>query len=709
MEPIPITGAQTVHPNNVQTRVPTQVYSDSMKNYKMFRRQRMIAARDARDQARPEYDDMPFLRYIEILKKADDQYIAPRKNAQDTSINTGTIRDKDTTIVEYLNKFEWEPVATCFDDNDEMQEEIAETGEDMVKKSLDLEDWAKAKAKRVYRSMTAFGTALVEDYWHERWTIEKQFGGAMGSDKSKWTDRQVKEASCQAKLWDIRKCYPGDIRKFFMNGPEGQPFFFTVEYESYDVVKQMFGQFDNWKYVPNTVVMTPEVSGAAQWSPWWTLRPVSLNYCEIVRYYDPIANEYSLSINDVDMLPIMEKANPLWIEGGPGERTLISGFPLTEVSPSSAIPFAKYDFEPMHDLFYSKGQPGKMRVLADVENMTLKLMIGMMKQQAKPTMGNKSGRNFGPEVTDPATVINDIREGDLFPVLPNFTGIQPATFSFYRQMKQELANNSVQDSFQGIDGSDQNPSRKTATQDMNDRGAQSLDIASAMDGVIYGNSQLYWFRTFNISRNWTKPVDVQIDVFNKTIENKYRTVTMPSEINGGQKATKKIVFTKNTPVRPGGKATLEDSMKVHQAELDTQKTGGGETRTTYLHPEQYASMRLMWSYTSIPVPNASDPLSYMVFSKQLNDAATFFGPQSLQVKRLKHRFAKLTGMDFDSWFLSQQELDQATQAAAQQAQTQQQQNGQPGVVPGKPVAGAPTAAGAVSGANPIAGMASMMK
>ena len=48
-----------------------------------------------------------------------------------------------------------------------------------------------------------------------------------------------------------------------------------------------------------------------------------------------------------------------------------------------------------------------------------------------------------------------------------------------------------------------------------------------------------------------------------------------TEVGGGEKATKKIIFTKNTPNRPGGKATLEDSMAVHQEELNNEKAGKG--------------------------------------------------------------------------------------------------------------------------------------
>lgn len=691
MPETPITASQTIHPNNKENTTPVITYSKAAEEYINFRRMRLIAACDMRDMNHEEFDNMPFLKYYDLMKKADDQYVAPRKNAQDTSINLGTIRDKDTALVEYAAKYDFEPVAQVYDDSNELLDQMAEVGEDLVRKSYMLEDF-RAKSKLIDRSFVSFGTALVEDAYVERWTIEKEFGtggSRIGSKDTTWTERKVKQYDgCQAKLWDLRKCYFGDIRKFFMNGPQGQPYFFTVEYESYDVVKQLFGDWDRWQYVPTTVVMTPETSSAAVYTAWWTLRPVSMNYVEIVRYYDPIANEFAITLNGVDMLPILEKETKA-NDGTP--KTLISAFPLTAVSPSGAIPFAKFDLEPMHDFAYSKSQPAKMRVTADVENMIFKLMLGMMKQKAKPTMGNSSGRSFGPEVTDPASVINDIRDGDLFPVLPNYMGAQPADFSFLELVKKESDKQSVERSFQGMDNP--SPQDETATADMNNSKAQSLKVAALFDGKIFGMNQLSWLRTYNISKNWTKPVDSRVDQEKKLLVNSYRTVTMPAEVGGGEKATKKIIFTKDTGTK--------SSQDIHQEELDTQKkSGSGPVRIAYLHPEQFAVMKLNWFYTHVPVPTGSDPLGYMMFAKQIQDATLFFGPQSLNVKKLKHKFAAKTGEDFDTWFLGASELAQSTSMQPPQGGNAPAGGApQPGQNNSAPPMGAPNPAGAGASSN----------
>lgn len=712
----PLTGIWTLHPNNEESNTPQITYTPDEQRYLNFRKQRLISARDSRDSARDEWDGMPYLSYFDILKKADDQFVAPRKNKQDTSINLGTIRDKDTSMVEYAMSHDFEPVAIVHDDEGDTFDEMAEAGEDMVRKSFTLDQW-RDKSKLTYRSMVSFGTALVQERYVQRWVINKTlkegFKAGMGSDQASWEQHmKLQFDGCQSLLWDQRKCYPGDIRKFFMNGVDGQPYFFTVRYESYDMMKQMYGNWDRWIYVPNYIVATPEVSSPLVFTPWWTLRPVSMNYVEEICYYDPIANEFAITLNGVDMLPLMKRQTKD-LAGNP--KTEISGFPLTEVSPSGLIPFAKYDFEPMHDFFYSKAQPAKMRVSADVENMLYKLFLLMLKQKARPTMGNKSGRQFGDELTEPGQIINDIREEDIFPVLgAGYTGATPADFSFFELTKKELDKNSVERSWQGMSPTQQDD---TATKDLNDQKQQTtLKVAAMFDGIISGNKQLYFLRMANIMKNWTKPIDSQVDTERKQLVNMYRTISVPAESHGGEKVGKKIIFTKDTPKLKKGKkrASLDDSFNILDQEQEYKKEYGNDVRIILMHPELFATMPMHWYFESVPVPNSNDPLSYMVFAKQIQDAMTFFGPQSMNVKKLKHRFAQLTGTDFDTWFLNEQEM--ALQAAQQPPTNGQPAQGgnptqptTPGVIPGKSTANGPSIASVMASKQPASAMGSLLR
>jgi hypothetical protein len=327
--------------------------------------------------------------------------------------------------------------------------------------------------------------------------------------------------------------------------------------------------------------------------------------------------------------------------------------------------------------------------------MFIKIMIRRLKQQADPTLGNKSGRNFDATILDPGTIVNDVRDGDLFPILPTYQGPSAADYSMYELVKKELDKNSVERSFQGINN---NAVEKTATQDINEQGAMSLKVASMFDGIIWGENQLNWLRTYSIAKNWTKPIDVRVDTITKKIIEKYRTVNLPSTADGGMPATKKIVFTPETTMT---------SRQVAQEDINAKKEGKGEIRTAYLNPKMFREMKLNWYYTTVPVPNGSDPLSYMLFAKQIADASAFFGPDSLNVARLKHKFAALTGQDYDTWFISTQELEQK-QVQMQQAQQKDIAMGGTGEMLG---GGAPGGAGigASMSANPMSGMANVMK
>lgn len=666
----PVTGGQTIHMNEPTTETPKPDYSRAMIEYQQMRRQRFIAARDMRDGVNKKWDDMPFLTWYEKMEEMDDQYVAPRKNAQDTSINLGTVRDKDTSIVGFIEKYDFVPMAEAYEDDSQAHsDDLAELGEDLVTKSLDMETF-EDKKKLIARSMVSFGTALVEDRAIERWELIKDLGKnfTIGSSKPDWTERKGKcIVECDAKLWDLRKCYFGDIRKFFMNGPDGQPYFFTVEYEPYDKVKAQFGEFDMWKYVPRTIQYSQEVQNG-MFSAAWTLRPLSMNYCEIIRYYDPVANEFALTINGIDMLPIMEKSTTI----GGEQKTIISGFPLTAVSPSGAIPFAKFDNEPMHDFAYSKPTPAKMRVAADVENMIVKTFVWMFKQKARPTVGNKSGQMFGDEIYDSGTILSQIRDGDIFPVFANYQGATPADFQMFELFKKELDKNSIERRTQGMDAQ-QPADDESATANLNDMKTQSLKLMGALTGMMSGMNQLNWLRFYNIAANWTKAIDTRMDELNSTITETYRTIHLESDDAAGEPTTKRIAFTKGTTMT---------SMDVLQEEMDHEKETGKKINIKYVHPERLATAKVLIKFRSTPVPNDSDPISYMMFSKQVFDAQKMFGPESLQVKKLKRLFTKKTGNDFDTWFKSEDELQQ-DQQKMQQAQMQAAAAGQP-QTPGMP-------------------------
>ena len=146
-------------------------------------------------------------------------------------------------------------------------------------------------------------------------------------------------------------------------------------------------------------------------------------------------------------------------------------------------------------------------------------------------------------------------------------------------------------------------------------------------------------------------------------------------------------------------------------EKDYKEEYGTEVRITHLHPDLFAQLKVYWYYDCVPVPNSNDPLSYMVFAKQIQDAMTFFGPQSLNVKKLKHRFSVLTGNDFDTWFLNEQEmaLQNAMNPPAPGTPPGTPPATTPGPIPGKPTGAGPSIADVLQGGNPAQKLGSLMR
>ena len=132
-------------------------------------------------------------------------------------------------------------------------------------------------------------------------------------------------------------------------------------------------------------------------------------------------------------------------------------------------------------------------------------------------------------------------------------------------------------------------------------------------------------------------------------------------------------------------------------EMDSKKETGKEISIVHLNPEVLASIKLNWFYYCIPVINENDPMAYMMFAKQLGDAIAAFGIDSMKVSRLKKEFAKMTGKDFDTWFLNEQELQQ------HQAEMAQQNGGMQNGGGNAPVVNPKTAFGAQPGAKPSIG------
>ena len=112
--------------------------------------------------------------------------------------------------------------------------------------------------------------------------------------------------------------------------------------------------------------------------------------------------------------------------------------------------------------------------------------------------------------------------------------------------------------------------------------------------------------------------------------------------------------------------TSED---IHQEELDYEKEHGTQVAYTYIDPELMKQVLedddYYLCYEVVPVDKNNDMFNQLVFTNMITQATNLFGADSLQVDRLKKRFAQVMGEVFDDIFLGAQELEaKRAQAAA---------------------------------------------
>ena len=344
-----------------------------------------------------------------------------------------------------------------------------------------------------------------------------------------------------------------------------------------------------------------------------------------------------------------------------GEMMLPIDYPLTAISPTGDIPFAQGKFEPISDFAYSKSQPSKTKIDQEVLDETTKLMISKARQSFKPPMGSKGKKVYSPNIFNAGKITNDIGEGELFPLLPNFaSGVSASDFSFYKMIKESIDEKSTSANFAGQDSQDPN---QTATETIEMKNQQMMNLGLYMDGLVNLERRMTWNRIYTILSKWTLKQDTGIDGIKQGIFDGYKSFAVSTNLENGQKGTK--IFRMTDPHK---RPHIRDH---EQEEEDLSKMHGHQVRVVYLAPEILREIKFKWFIVINPSPKSNDKLSQALFISNLTQAMQLFGPQSINMDYAKQRFSTIIKEDYNKFFVK---------ASVQQMLQQQngQQNGQNG-------------------------------
>ena len=600
--------------------------------------QKMCMARDNRESPHPEFDDMTYSQYYDSNKRADLSYIPPKKNKQDKRIVTGYTREKDTTLLSALLGYNFQPDITVYNNQELIIAELGNNMEDVVKKTREVEDW-NTKRSLVYRELISQGDVFVEEVWECQYTPEventNEWKPGMKIKDAKFEEKPIKRKMERAavRLHQGKNVYLGD---FWLDDYEQQGLVFTYEVMSRDRAKSIYGHWDRWENVPMQVDNTLLLENMGQTYNTWSLMAVQDNQVGVLKIQQKFSNKYQIMLNGVMMLPC--------------------NYPLSAISPDGGVTIKHAGLERINGCAYSKGQPAKTKVDQAVHDTFLRLMILREEQAGAPPMGYRGKRVLSSDIYTPGKINNNMKEGDLFPILPSGTGLNQADFSMYQLIKQMMEDKTINATFSG-----ESPDKQaTLGQLQQEKQQQLIKLGVNFDAVKNLERTLVWARIGNIIMNYAKPLDNKVNDSNpdnKVLENVYRTFSIETTLTNGQAGIKQFEFTdKEFP-------TIRDQQKEEEM---LGEYYGKPVQKVYFNSEAFMNLlKYRWVVNIVATQEDSDDIEREQFVTYVREAKEIFGPDAVNDGYAKEKYAIKIGEDPTKFFVPQEQLDQARMAAGQ--------------------------------------------
>lgn len=624
--------------------VPQPELSEEEIKERSFDLYRLFQISQVRESALPQFDGMGYSRWNETNEMADISYLAPKKNKGDTRITTGVTHEKDSSLVSFFMNMNFEGSVRVFYKNKELTD-FGTTLTKLVRKSREDENY-DGKRYGNYRNFVAQGTSFTREQYTEIWQPNKVITGEINPaqlDKVKWVDKGLKKVSagCETILVDGKKVFLEDIRQPDI---QKQPGVYTVEYVPREQMMAIWGKSKRWKNVPHMVTPTAISLGTlSQGSIYsdWIYGEIDFNKVEVINVYRPYSQRYQIYLNGIPMLP--------------------AGFPLRAVSPSGLIPLAKGDADIMNMFAYSKSEPSKSKIDQAVWDEILQNMVMKQRQSAAVPRANLSERIVTPDMFLGGRVVSNLDPKDVPPLIDN-PGITASDFQFYQVFKEHIDSKTISSTLEGNQGS----TPTTLGQYMDMQKKAMLKIGAKMDGIVQWEKQMLKLRVMNLLAH----------SYQEDEEGNIKSISMEDSMFGGDKGMNVVNF-----MNPNTK-TPED---VLDEELEYEKLNGTQIAYTYIDPDLMKKVLddpdYSLQYEVIPVDKNNDTFTQMVFVSMITQAQNLFGMDSLQVDRLKKRYAQVMGEVYDDLFLSPDELQAKQQALAQQQQMAQQDPNNPNKPP----------------------------
>ena len=622
--------------SEVETQEPK--YSEQEAAYRADLLRLLEHDRDMREQPHDEFNGMSYLdRYIANFK-AGNSYQEPRKNKEETSVVTGTTREKKNAVINSVLSLVFDTMFRAFDTNNLEDQHLGEAMSDCVFQANQVEQWDEKKIY-AYSELADQGDVFVQDNWVDETRIDKKkirikdVDGDTFKNFNPETSMKVVWSGPRRSVIPGPQVYLGNIRQPDIRL---QPHIFTRQIISYNEARAVYGKLPRWENVPRNLVETDE-SESDHFGFNWRLESMDKDMVEVLIYQDKWNDEYQIVLNGVLQLPI---GFPMPWEHG--EYNIVQG----HLEPISAF-FA-----------WSKSIPDKTYLDQQVLDEMYRLAVLKTQKSFMPPIANYSANILTKNMFLPGKVNNDLEKGEI-EVLggnPNMYSMQQSEFEMIKMIKGFIDEKSVSPSLTGQTFN----SRTTAVEVESVTKQAKEQLGIMIFGFMNLHLQLDYLRLLILFENYTKETGDKLNEVTGKIERKFRSISVEREIGNRGVGVKQIEFTDNHNT-PEELYDIEEGVTRDESGAPLSVVPPVKPKKIMqLSPTALRGIKYRW-YPEIVINERESTLADRIsFEDRITKAAQLFGIENINMDYAKQQWAAKNKIN-PTFFFTQGQAPQVPQ------------------------------------------------
>lgn len=610
--------------------------TDPQYQYQSFLEQRLRDAVEKRDRKWTEFGDKTYLEYYQDNEKIANTYVEATKNDDEKKLSSGTIESKLGTLLSHIDNLNLTPEVVAFDSEDTPLRDLGTAFTDILDRvaehdgGLDGGDAEKRMLRQ--KDLMKQGTVFIQDKWctkrQAKKTLKKKFDGTFSFSAWDTAWKTTYEGPDRVLLYGPN-VYLGDITVFSM---EEQPYVFTIETMSYDNAKTLFGGFENWQYVQQgpipPVIAGVDIGGRTIYDGKFRLTSLTSTQVEVVKYQDPIRDEFQIMINGIMMLPI--------------------GFPLSAVTAGGRINIAKQILFPVNPQFaYGKSfvSSGDVYALSKQIDEMLQLFVLKTKKSITPPYINLSGKIISRRSLMPGNISSGIAPGALQAIGTEGQGVTQGEYQIYKELLELVDKNTIGPAFQGQYGG----SNTTATEVIEVQRQARLSLGIIITANTLMEVKLTYLRLPLIIANYFTAVAEGLNEDGE-MEREYKPLSRETDIENAGSGIRRIMPVDSEDDLPSKEA-------IRRMEIQDEKESGYPSQRIYLSVKALRSMEIRWRVVVKPQERDKSAYEKLIFRETLADAIALYNIGSVpNIPGLEQMFARAYGHDRNKMFGSADDL-----------------------------------------------------